>query len=249
MTRLEWDGYRNCKDLGGLPTPLSPSGRTVPGRIARGPRRELLTSQGWQDAHSWGLRSIVDLRCADEIGPRDFDPQAAAENYDGVTIINAPTEDQNDAEFRRICFPILDSPEYWEHNWRLQPDLIRNTLDTIAAADPGVLIHCAAGRDRTGMISAILLGNAGVDPEHVAEDYATSVLEMAGTQHHSPTTDRQSGWTPERVRQWLPGKMEIVREVASGTAEIFDSLGVSSQTQLRLRRLLTEPEHPSETTT
>lgn len=214
----------------------------MPGRIARGPRRELLTSQGWQDARSWELLSIVDLRCSYEIGRRDGDPGSAQGDYSDITIVNAPTEDQSDPEFQRVCFPILDSPEYWEHNWRLQPELVKATLEAIAAADPGMLVHCSAGRDRTGMISALLLGNAGVAPEHVAEDYATSVLEMAGAQHHSPTADRQSEWTPEQVRQWLPEKIAIVRSVASRTTEILDSLSISPETRRQLCRLLTDPE-------
>lgn len=60
-------------------------------------------------------------------------------------------------EFRAVCLPILDSPEYWQHNVRILPDLVRKTLEAIAASVPGVFVHCAAGRDRTGMISALLL--------------------------------------------------------------------------------------------
>ena len=76
----------------------------------------------------------------------------------------APTEDQADPEFRAVCMPILDSPEYWRHNVAILPALLRATLQAIADAEPGVLVHCAAGRDRTGMVAAILLANAGVAP-------------------------------------------------------------------------------------
>lgn len=242
MRQLEWNGYHNCRDLGGLSTPLSATGATIYGRIARGPRRELLTFQGWQDARNWGLRSVVDLRCAHEIGPRDGDPECPNDAYTGLSIVVSPTENQDDPEFQRVCFPILDSPEYWEHNWRLQAQLVRVALEAIAGADPGLLIHCAAGRDRTGMISALLLGNAGAEPECVAEDYAASVREMAGAPHHSPTADRQSAWSAEQVSQWLPDKMEIVRGVASQAPDILNSLGVSAETQLQLRGLLTDQE-------
>ncbi|GAA4668257.1 hypothetical protein [Frondihabitans cladoniiphilus] len=52
MGTLSWDGYRNNRDLGDLPTPLAPSGATVLGRVARGPRREFVKTQGWWDARS-----------------------------------------------------------------------------------------------------------------------------------------------------------------------------------------------------
>lgn len=95
--------------------------------MARGPRRELLTTDGWQDAQRWGLATIIDLRCEYEIGAHDGDPQIAPGMTMNVAVINAPTEDQNDPEFREVCFPILDSPEYWSHNWRILPELVRGT--------------------------------------------------------------------------------------------------------------------------
>ncbi|GAA1209281.1 hypothetical protein GCM10009655_05420 [Rhodoglobus aureus] len=141
MDDLTWDGYINARDLGGLPTPLSGTGLTVAGRVARDPRRERLTAAGWQAAHAWGLTSVVDLRCAYEIGPGEDDPEVPAEALAGIAIVNAPTEDQDDAEFMRVCVPILDSREYWAHNWRLQPHLVRGALEAIASSRPGTLVH------------------------------------------------------------------------------------------------------------
>ncbi len=202
MRELDWDGYRNVRDLGGLPTPSSPTGATQRGRIARGPRRELLTDRGWQDARVWGLRSVVDLRCADEVGRREGDPLVAPDALTDITVVAAPTEDQDDPEFREVCFPILDSPEYWRHNWRILPDLVLGALRAIADAPSGVLVHCSAGRDRTGMISTLLLANAGVPPTAVAEDHAASVRAMAGTGTHAPG-DRQATWDADQVTEWL----------------------------------------------
>ncbi|WP_243399087.1 tyrosine-protein phosphatase [Cryobacterium zongtaii] len=192
MRALAWNGYLNARDLGGLPTPLSVTGSTIFKRIARGPRRELLTTAGWEQAREWGLAAVVDLRCAYEVGSREGDPDLRDEQLQEFTVVNAPTEDQDDAEFRETCFPILDSPKYWRHNWRILPGLVRNALDAIAAADGGLLVHCSAGRDRTGMISTLLLGNAGVSPVDVAADYAESVRALAGASTHAPTPDRQS---------------------------------------------------------
>ena len=179
MRTLDWGGLRNVRDLGGLPTPLARTGQTLRGRVARGPRRELLTAEGWQAASDWGLRSVVDLRVADEVGRRSGDPDATPPSHLQVTL--ARTEDQDDPEFRAVCVPILDSPEYWQHNVRILPDLVRGALEAIAAAEPGVLIHCAGGRDRTGMVTALLLPNARVDVESIVDDYAQSVRAMAGT--------------------------------------------------------------------
>ncbi|GAA1498494.1 tyrosine-protein phosphatase [Paeniglutamicibacter kerguelensis] len=238
MTGLAWDGYVNARDLGGMPAPLARDGVTVYGRIARGPRRERLTSAGWAEARAWGISSVVDLRCPYEVGVRDSDPVVAAQAFGDLAIVNAPTEDQTDPAFREACFPILDSPEYWSHNWRLQPHLVRATFEAIASAEPGVLVHCSAGRDRTGMICALLLGNAGVDPDAVAGDYAASVRAMAGAAHHSPTVDRQAEWSPEEVEVWLGGKTAIVRDVAVNARDVLDMLKVPAAVSESLRSML-----------
>ncbi|MGN6125759.1 MAG: tyrosine-protein phosphatase [Humibacter sp.] len=238
MRTLAWDGYFNVRDLGGLPTPLSATGATAYGRVARGPRREWMTAKGWMDARAWGLKSVVDLRSEGEAGRREHDPDVPHDAFGRVTITSAPTEDQGDPEFRRWCFPILDSPEYWRHNWRIQPELVRGALEAIAESEPGVLVHCSAGRDRTGMISTLLLGNAGVDPQVIADDYAASVRVMAGAAGHGPTSDRQATWSTVEVDDWLQTKVPIVRDAAAGVQAVLDGLGVGETTRARLRELL-----------
>lgn len=240
VRELDWDGYRNVRDLGGLPTPSSPTGATQLGRIARGPRRELLTDRGWQDARVWGLRSVVDLRCADEVGRREGDPLVAPDALTDITVVAAPTEDQDDPEFRGVCFPILDSPEYWRHNWRILPDLVLGALRAIADAPSGVLVHCSAGRDRTGMISTLLLANAGVPPTAVAEDHAASVRAMAGTGTHAPG-DRQATWDADQVTEWLATVTPIVEDVAADVDAAFAAVGADDDLRARLRARLTTP--------
>lgn len=239
MRELTWDGFRNARDLGGLSTPLAIGGRTLHGRIARGPRRESLTEVGWRDAAEWGLRSIVDLRCAYEAGARESDPAAQPSLELSITL--APTEDQEDPEFREVCFPILDSPEYWKHNVRILPDLVRTALEAIARSEPGVLVHCSAGRDRTGMITAILLANAGVHASDIVADYEVSVRAMAGTSAHGgPTHDRQASWSRSEVSEWLADVTPHVRAFVAAPDALMDAIGVGSETKQALRALLIE---------
>lgn len=139
-----------------------------------------------------------------------------------------------------VCVPILDSPKYWAHNWRLQPQHVRGALEAIASALPGTLVHCSAGRDRTGMISALLLGNAGVDPAAVAADYAASVHAMAAVAQLAPGVEPQTVRSRKEVDQWMLDKLPIVRDTATRTHEIFELLGVSVDTRANLRALLIE---------
>lgn len=240
MRELDW-GHPNIRDLGGLPTPLSPTGLTIAGRVARGPRRELLAASGWAAAADWGLNSIVDLRNDDEIGARTTDPAAAPPSH--VSIAHAPTEDQTHPEFRAVCMPILDSPEYWQHNLRILPAQVAATLEAIAVSRPGVLVHCSAGRDRTGMVSALLLGNAGVSADDIVADYSASVRAVAGRgTHAAPTADRQASWTPDQVEVWLADVEPHVRDFVAGLDEALTRVSTTARARRRLRDLLTRPD-------
>lgn len=236
MRTLTWDGYRDVRDLGGLPTPLSPTGTTRTGRVARGPRRELLTAAGREDAVRWGVRTVVDLRNADERGARAGDPEVAGEPWPGVTVVHAPTEDPTHTGFLETCGPILDSPEYWAHNARLLPGLLRETLRAVATAEPGVLVHCSAGRDRTGMVVALLLANAGVAPEDVAADWAASVRAVAGRGYHAD--DRQSTWDEAQVEAFLAETVPVAQETAADVRRVLDVVGLEDEARVRLRDLL-----------
>lgn len=236
--RLDWEGYPNARDLGGLPTR---HGRTRYRRIARGPRTESLTTAGWSSAWEWGLRTVVDLRCPAEAGSQPGDPPVPPSVMERLIMVSAPTEDHDNEDFRRVCFPILNSPEYWIHHLSILPDLVCAALGAIATARPGILVHCGAGRDRTGMIVALLLANAEVPAEIIADDYAESVREMAGRATNSPTGDSQSSWTSHQAEKWIAQVRPIVCEFAEHVSRHLDAIGVSQQQRTQLRRLLTDP--------
>lgn len=52
-----------------------------------------------------GLSTVVDLRCVHEVGGRQRDPVVDKGSLAKLVILNAPTEDQDDSEFRKVCFP------------------------------------------------------------------------------------------------------------------------------------------------
>ena len=55
----------------------------------------------------------------------------------------------------------------------------RDVLTTLAEAENGVLFHCYAGKDRTGLVTAMLLALAGVRPDDIAADYAETDQQLA----------------------------------------------------------------------
>lgn len=173
----DWDGAFNLRDLGGLP--LIGGGTTVQGRVYRSGRPETLTDAGWAALRSAGVRTIVDLRNEPERARRDADPVLSDDAAAGVSIVHAPTENPDDAEFMRVCGPWLDHPRSYADNTRMYPERFAAVFAALAAAEGGALFHCAGGRDRTGMVAAMLLTLAEVEREAILLDYAAGFREAS----------------------------------------------------------------------
>ncbi len=145
----------------------------VAGNVYRMGRREWLTEAGWQQAHDAGVRTVVDLRSSGEARRRDTDPAVAEAAWAGVRIISAPTEEPDDPRFTNVCGPYLNDPAHYLHNVRLYPEKFVDVFRAIVEAATGaVVIHCAAGRDRSGLVAALLQDLAGHSDELIADGYA-----------------------------------------------------------------------------
>ncbi|MDO5285502.1 MAG: tyrosine-protein phosphatase [Actinomycetia bacterium] len=176
------------------------------------------------------------LRCGYETGAQPSDPEQTEPGE--VKIVFSPTEDHDNEDFRRVCFPVLDSPAYWPHQVEILPGMLRDTLTRIAQAHPGILVHCSAGRDRTGLVCALLLAIAGVTAELIAEDYATSVRVMAQVASRSPTADPHQGRSPEQVEQWIQQVRPQVLDFVAHTDRHLTAIGLEPTVRDRLRALL-----------
>lgn len=170
---VSWDGVFNARDLGGLRTE---TGTTAFGSFYRTGRLECLTDLGWRQMYDAGVRTIVDLRNEGERVRRDIDPVIDQDALPAVSVVSCPTEDHTDPAFMEICGPYLDSPEYYWENLRRWPEKFAAVFRAMAdAGDGAVVVHCAGGRDRTGLVTMMLLMLAGVEHNEIATDYELSV--------------------------------------------------------------------------
>ena len=171
---LNWAGGYNIRDLGGLPT--NTGAETSFKAIVRSDFTNRLNTDGEQALWDYGIRTIIDVRSFREAEqyPSNFQ-QSKKFN---LTYFNLPIEKYyphvgkliNKAETRGEVYCII-----LDH----YPDAIATVLRTIIQARPGgVLIHCHAGKDRTGIISALCLSLAGVPKALVAADYAESQTRL-----------------------------------------------------------------------
>ena len=171
---LVWDGCSNVRDLGGHPT--EDGGSTRFGAVVRADRRAPLTDAGWEALHADGGGRDVDLRRDDELAD---DPPRRLE----VKVVHVSLMDgiePGDPGWAEVVAAAEAAPDalgeyvvFYEAALERCRHQIARALAAIADAPEGpVVVHCVGGKDRTGLVAALLLRLCGVSIDDVDADYA-----------------------------------------------------------------------------
>jgi protein-tyrosine phosphatase len=128
---------------------------------------------------------------------------------------------------------------------RRRPDSIAGSIRTIARAERAVLVHCAAGKDRTGVVVALALDAAGVEREAIVADYMATrdrIDAIMARLLSSPTyRDELEGHAPHAhapVAASMERVLELVDEQSGGSAAWLGAHGLEQTDLERLRRRL-----------
>jgi len=173
LTRtLTWPACYNVRDLGGLPTR---DGYTTAWRaIVRSDILARLTRGGQTALLDYGIRTIIDLREPDQVNAEPSIFMAQGDNPALPLYRNLPMETREPA-VSALIGAAKDRATVYQIVLEHYPGLIAEIIRAIATArEGGILIHCHAGKDRTGMVVALLLGLVGVPHDVIAADYAES---------------------------------------------------------------------------
>ncbi|MDN5725118.1 MAG: tyrosine-protein phosphatase [Propionibacteriales bacterium] len=191
---LEFDSLVNARDLGGTPT--TDGGAIAPGRLIRSDNLQALTAADIARLREIGVSDVVDLRSSAEVNSEGPGPLLAE---DGFSVHHlsmfredpvAPTEPEGElpGEMPSEALPWVGLTPSVDHDnvfashylsyLRDRPDSVLTALRTIGTANGATLVHCAAGKDRTGTITALALLLAGAEPDAVVADYAASSARM-----------------------------------------------------------------------
>jgi protein tyrosine/serine phosphatase len=166
-TSLSWPNCLNVRDLGGLPAGDGHRIRT--GALIRSDNLSRLTEQGVAAVRAAGVSRIVDVRNPAEC---EFDPSPFRAD---PMYRNQPLYRETDT-FDPALTLAQDYIVLLDHN----PDLLAAAVGAIADAPAGgVVVHCHAGKDRSGNVVALALGVVGVPADAIAADYAALDDRMA----------------------------------------------------------------------
>ncbi len=234
---LRWEGCCNIRDLGGLP--LEDDGETRFGVVVRADDISLLTDAGWKAVADYKITLIVNLRHEDDghYEARSFDvarvPLANAAAWDEIEQLLANVEDPTEWRRRNYLFCL----ERFAGRFG-------RAVSTVAQADGRVLVHCAGGVDRTGLVAALILRVAGVGIEAIASDYALSEANWAPSVH--AWVEEVSDEAERRKRRLLSvmsakamyGTMVELEREHGGAREYLLGAGVADEDLDRLRARL-----------
>jgi protein-tyrosine phosphatase len=227
----------NVRDRGGLPTAAGATVRT--GRVFRADGVHRLAGDDLDVARSLGLRTVIDLRSPGEVERGRFPVDQHPVDWHHLPVLRRIWSDDelapstNAAEFLRDRY--LDMLVHGG-------DAIARSVELIAEGQPA-LFHCAAGKDRTGVVAAVVLGLAGVSHDEIADDYHASAGAMAAfvdwlTIEFPEAMDSMTSQPPEYLEAPPDAMYGFLAEVDAtyGSMEgLVRHLGVSTATIELLR--------------
>ncbi|MFC4586821.1 tyrosine-protein phosphatase [Sphaerisporangium corydalis] len=199
LTRwIALDGAVNVRDLGGLPTLDGETTRF--GRVLRSDNLQDLTDADVERlVGDLKLRDVVDLRSNAEVtlegpGPLTHVPDVGVHHltlfaeggrYTDVEADTGETRIEGDRVLPWQGRRERDDPEvrvlgFYYAYLRDRPDSVLAALRVLAHGEGAAIVHCAAGKDRTGVVCALALAVAGVTREAIIADYAATGDRLEG---------------------------------------------------------------------
>ncbi|HSO64216.1 MAG TPA: tyrosine-protein phosphatase [Ornithinibacter sp.] len=180
---IDLDGLVNMRDLGGLPT--RDGRRTASGRLIRSDNLQDLTDADvTRLVDELGVTDIVDLRTETEVHLEGPGPlrrvESLTHHHHSLIEERQAGETAEEVGERALLTPRdEDRPSrdarFWAEHYlgylARRPDSVAAALRVIADAEGATVVHCAAGKDRTGTVVALALDVAGVPRDEIVADY------------------------------------------------------------------------------
>lgn len=240
------DGAYNVRDLGGL---VTEDGLVVRrGLVLRSGDLGRLTEAGAAQLRTLGVATIIDLRTNAEVQRRgrfQFEDHGIAYRHRPLLDLSAT---EPEAQLSDLPPDVLD--RLYRHLAEHGASNVALVLTWLGEESQPALVHCVAGKDRTGLVVALVLALLGVPDADIAADYALSHAALVAFRDRAVELEPDAAtWLARVPPQLLEARPESMLDFLAwlreqhGSIEAYvESIGVSGATVAALRvRLLARP--------
>lgn len=258
MQWIDVEGAANMRDLGGTPT--TDGGKIAPHRLLRSDNLQGLTQNDVDRlVNDFNVTTIVDLRTLSEVdkeGPGPLDAVSAVRHAYHPVLPQFPSRKDEVARALLTEKMAQDKERYPDDvttghylgYLEERPEEVTAALKAIATSEGAVIVNCAAGKDRTGVIVALALTAAGVAADEVVADYAASaeridavIARLTGSKTYAEDTSSRPVAAHAPRPETMKAFLEQLDVRYGGLAKWLDDHGFDGEYLARLRASLREP--------
>lgn len=230
MRRLVLSNTLNTRDLGGYP--IKSGGYTSYNKLLRSDLPTLLTDEESFYLYKQRITTIIDLRSTSEIESKP----SFFINRDGFNYHHCALYGDGKVPADEADIPI----SYL--NMLYDSSTVFNTMKIIADTNEGVLYHCTAGKDRTGVISALLLSLAEVSLPDILADYQISytyIRPMIDLLHRNDPS--LPAWVGQSKPEYLSVFLSLFHKNYKAVTDYLTHIGLSPLDILNIKSKLCPP--------
>ncbi len=238
--RVPLENAYNVREIGGYPT--ASGGRTRQGRIYRADSLHRLSAEDQARLRERGIRTVIDLRRDDEVAQA---PNVFASAPDMIYRHISLFVTRPSTGVQQGTFP-LSLTDVYRYILESSQAPMHMVMSEILSSEGAVLFHCTAGKDRTGLVAALLLDLAGVSREEIVHDYALTEPYIEPLMHEL-RENRPAAMPLELYVKLLDAKPEFMRATLEhldttygGSAGYLRALGWRDEDVARLRSVIVE---------
>lgn len=231
----------NFRDIGGYETV---EGRRVKsGVVYRSDSLHRLTSADLKIAAEVGVRTVIDMRSSG-----DVERDGGCALGDAVAYHHLPWYEDHTRPFEpsKPGDPTPDLARTYLDLTAACKDAVAAVFHALAEEEQAIVFHCVAGKDRTGIVAALLLSALGVPDASIAEDYqltdGAAARLRAWADVHAPEVVIEMEATPDWVFRAHASTIEmflrLVRDDHGSVDAFLAHVGIDATTTNRLRRRL-----------
>jgi len=219
--RLPLEGTKNSRDIGGYPTT---DGVVSFKQLYRSDNLKHLTLKDQQTLLDLNIKTVIDLRHEAEI---NNDPSQLP---DAIHVFKRSLISDIHEATSEVFYKNVKLNDLYLKLLKESRPLIKDVLIEILTADHPVLFHCTAGKDRTGLITMLILGILGVEDQDIIANYEVSETYLNNRFDLYDMKDDSSKVLIESNASYMEKTLIVFYQTYQSFEHYFDILEIDKET-------------------